>query len=362
MTLRFLTIILVSFTAFSCSSYKSEKPTFDEKYKSGATSVDAEGKAKSKDESASEEVSTPNNSSTTSPYSGQDTQASTESPSYNLKDAQTYVSDKIDCDDGDLKLDDSGPNPSLNVVGGMQASDDDLVSASTFRLVLNKSHYCTATLVGRNHLLTAAHCFEGVQSSDQIEIGFGPDGRAVERIRVKDFKVHPLYRGMASISNPSPESQLYDIALISFEGELSERMLPSRIATPSFVYAGMHVVIAGYGAISTSDKARRPLAWLITELSSLSNKYNELQIKQKPGIGACYGDSGGPTYIVASGNRCLQVVGTISGPSRGTSSCEGGGGLLMDVTRQRVWIACNFKKMGYPLRYINTTGFDCSRQ
>lgn len=225
---------------------------------------------------------------------------------------------------------------------------------------MNKSHYCTATLIGKNQLLTAAHCFDGIDSRNQIEIGFGTDGSIDRILRPTGFKVHPLYRGMAGIATPSPESQLYDIAIITFDGELSDKMIPVRLAESSYVYTGMHVVVAGYGAISTNDQARRPLAWLITELSSLSNKYNELQIKQKPGKGACYGDSGGPAYIVASDNRCLQLVGSISGPSRGTTNCDAGGGLLMDVTRQRVWIACNFKKMGYPLRYINTSYFDCS--
>jgi secreted trypsin-like serine protease len=265
-----------------------------------------------------------------------------------LKDAISIVSKNINCG-----------KSGLEIVGGQKATDDDLVAASTFRIVLNKTHYCTATLVGKNQLLTAAHCFDGVSRNDQIEIGFGVDGLPVGNLKVKDFKIHPGYKGMASVVDLVPESQLYDLAVIVFEGELSEKMNPVRLAEPGFVYTSMPIIVAGYGVTSTSDQSRRPLAWFISELSSLSNKFNELQIDQSIGSGACYGDSGGPAFIAGEEAACLQLIGSISGPNRGSNNCDSGGGLLMDLTRQRVWISCSYKKLRYPLNYIDTSKLNC---
>lgn len=340
-----LSITLVSIAAFAglaaCSENKADAPDFDTKYKSEGN---LPGEGNSEVETQTDGTANPEakmSKAESLPYSQS-------APKFDLKDAISILSKNISCQ-----------NTGLEIVGGAKASDEDLVAASTFRIVMNKSHYCSATLIGKNQLLTAAHCFDGVSRADQIEIGFGADGLPVDNLKARAYKIHPQYKGMASIASAIPETQLYDLAVIVFEGELSERMAPVRLAEPGFVFTSMPLVIAGYGVTSTNDQTRRPLAWIITNLATLSNKFNELQIEQKTGRGACYGDSGGPAYIAGNEGRCLQLIGSVSGPNRGSLNCDAGGGLLMDVTRQRVWISCAYKSLRYPLNYINTSGFNC---
>lgn len=104
MSSRFATIVLVSLTAFSCSSYKSAKPNFDAKYKSdaslGSGSEDAEGKVVSKGDS----LGTGNGSGSaetesTTPILSQEAEVpSTAEVTFDLKNAMSYVSEKIVCD------------------------------------------------------------------------------------------------------------------------------------------------------------------------------------------------------------------------------------------------------------------------
>ena len=48
-----------------------------------------------------------------------------------------------------------------------------------------------------------------------------------------------------------------------------------------------------------------------------SIRFQRDQLEGGKGLGACYGDSGGPTYVVNKEDRsCLQVVGSTTGPGK----------------------------------------------
>jgi secreted trypsin-like serine protease len=75
----------------------------------------------------------------------------------------------------------------------------------------------------------------------------------------------------------------------------------------------------------------------------------ELQIASGEGRGACFGDSGGPTFVVDSASSCLLLIGSTTGPGRNTDySCESGGGTLMDLTRYQSWLSCAYKNLNQP--------------
>jgi hypothetical protein len=87
-----------------------------------------------------------------------------------------------------------------------------------------------------------------------------------------------------------------------------------------------------------------------TTLSQMETALLELQIFSGDGRGACFGDSGGPTFIVDSTSSCLLLIGSTTGPGRNTDySCESGGGTIMDLTRYRSWLACAFRNLDQPL-------------
>ncbi|MBC7661852.1 MAG: trypsin-like serine protease [Chitinophagaceae bacterium] len=267
-----------------------------------------------------------------------------------LKETMSYVSPKVSCDPADL-----------GIVGGVGALDDDLVTASTFRILFGNDHYCSAILIGKNQLVTAAHCFKGVTSNSSFEIGFGVNGIPTG-FQAKQFALHPHFNQAimdANVNTPTALEELADVAILSFEGELTSAMRPVRIADPNLIYGSMPVIVAGFGVTSTNDKSRRPLMWLVSSIMSINNHYNEFQLQTKTASGACFGDSGGPTFIVGQDAKCLQVIGSISGPTRGASTCDLGGGLSMDLTHYRNWIGCKSKEMGYTMPYLDTSFQNC---
>lgn len=140
------------------------------------------------------------------------------------------------------------------------------------------------------------------------------------------------------------------MAVLTFQGTLGSQLIPVNLAQPEEVQTGIPVIVSGCAAYGSDDKTRRPLSLVETRLGRVESELMELQFTSGDGRGACYGDSGGPTFIVDSASSCLLLIGSTTGPSRNTDySCESGGGTLMDLTRYQSWLACAFKNLNQPL-------------
>ncbi len=236
------------------------------------------------------------------------------------------------------------------IVGGQVATDNSQITAATLKLVIRNQKYCTGTLIGPHHIVTAAHCMADVKDPKDIRIGSGLDGKIEEKLTVNGLKVHPLYVGILADDEGYLDQPIYDVAVLTFAGTLPSQLIPVGLAQPEEVQAGMPVIVSGYGAYGSDDKTRRPLSLVETRLGKVENDLMELQITSGEGRGACFGDSGGPTFILDSGSSCLLLIGSTTGPGRNTDySCESGGGTLMDLTRYQSWLACAFKNLNQPL-------------
>jgi hypothetical protein len=235
------------------------------------------------------------------------------------------------------------------IVGGQVATEKSQVTAATLKLIIRNQKYCTGTLIGPHHIVTAAHCVADIKDLKEIRIGSGLDGKFEEKLNVDGIKIHPLYVGILANDQGYLNQPIYDVAVLTFQGSLPSHMVPVSLAQPEEVQAGMPVIVSGYGAYGSDDKTRRPLTLVETRLGKVESQLMELQITSGDGRGACFGDSGGPTFIVDSASSCLLLIGSTTGPGRNTDySCESGGGTLMDLTRYQSWLACAFKNLNQP--------------
>lgn len=246
----------------------------------------------------------------------------------------------------------SSPNGSeMKIVGGEELwySADKRVLASTVALTSLKMDgtplYCTGILIGPTHVVTAAHCVKGFQT---IQAGLGFSYNQIQQVvPAKRFDYHPAWVEYRSNGLYNPTR---DIAVISLSAPFQVPNQPVAIGRADSVYVGRNLLLAGYGLASQSNPySSKVLRQVRVQIGLVSQSDMIFEIKNFEGKGGCSGDSGGPAYIEENG--ALQVVGAISGESRGLEKapCDIGHGAYGLLTIQQGWMKCTFASHGNPL-------------
>jgi len=207
---------------------------------------------------------------------------------------------------------------------------------------------CTATAIGRDLLLTAAHCVQPGADYKLLgsEPGQPPVLKAIARIeRHPQFDIKRLFNHLATA----------DVALIKLAEPLPTRFSPALIAGGSETVAvGDSFVVAGYGVTVRGDGRTGGAARVATLV--VTGQPGSLQIRLfdpvnkglSAGLGACAGDSGAPAFrISGAGPAVLGVVSWSTGPNL-TVGCGGLTGVT-PLARYRGWILDTARKLGTPL-------------
>ena len=209
-----------------------------------------------------------------------------------------------------------------------------LAARAIVMLVDEREDLCTATALGPDLLLTAAHCVAG------------PLKRAVkiyqtgQTIAVTRVAQHPRF----NLENYLASRATADVALVKLAAPLPDIIAPVTLAEPRRVAVGETLTIAGFGV----TKNATPLGLGIPREARLTvtGKPGSLQIRlvdpatlnKRPGLGGCTGDSGAPAFETDTAGA-LRVIGVVSW-STAPNDEDGCGGLtgLTPLLLYRDWI------------------------
>ena len=240
-----------------------------------------------------------------------------------------------------------GLAPARAMVGGAPAAADG-AGASVVMILGSYGTACTATAIGRELLLTAAHCVQPGAEYKLVgsEPGQQPAFKDIARIeRDPQFDMKRLLGHLATA----------DVALIKLAEPLPARIPPVRIAGDAETVAvGDALTVAGYGVTVRGDGRTGGTVRSATLVAT--GVPGPLQIRlldpatkgESPGLGACAGDSGAPAFRKKNGS--LAIIGVVSW-STGPNLTAGCGGLtgITPLMRYRAWIVDTARALGSPL-------------
>ena len=237
--------------------------------------------------------------------------------------------------------------PAAALVGGAQAVD-----ASEYRsevMVLSaRGDLCTGIVLGRDLVLTAAHCLESGLAYRLYELD--AERKPIFREIAKTV-VHPQFSKKTFDANRATP----DVALLKLAMPLPDKYVPAALAPKrARVAVGEKFYVVGYGV--TAPRDNRSAAVLRRADLIATGQPGNLQLRlfdparsgETAGLGACTGDSGGPVYEEREGKRLVYGIVSWSTAPKMEDGCGG----LTGVTPLELylnWIAETARKLGSPL-------------
>ncbi len=227
----------------------------------------------------------------------------------------------------------------LQITGGNVVKPDSVMKLSTVKIKFESNIFCTGTLIGPKHLVAAAHCVKG-EMPTEVRFGINPESAPDLTVPVKSWIYHPDYNG-----------RNFDVAIVMLKNEVPAQFTYAPLAKAKMLKAGMTVYYAGYGSLAEDSKASsNTLYWTAVKIDSIDTERRSFSTEIN-GKGSCYGDSGGPGYIIDTEGSCLLAAGVVNTASvKGNGIC-GQGDTSFDMTQALGWISDSFKILSAPLPY-----------
>lgn len=184
-------------------------------------------------------------------------------------------------------------------------------------LLLTGNSICTASPIGDDVLLTAAHCVDG--NADTVLGVFHPSlacesGYEASQHSIKAARV---IKHLGYDESKKVEDRTDDIALIFLQSKIPAGYPVYKIADPSQLTNTNEMFIYGYGIIGEDQGGRGILrkGTITPENFAVELSDKKVMVRQDKGMGICMGDSGGPTLVTLEGEKkVLGVNSYVFGP------------------------------------------------
>lgn len=216
-------------------------------------------------------------------------------------DADAAIADAAPTDGGDMCMDGprKPPRARARVVNGTRTPtilplDAEQIMAVVGIASLTDGAWCSGTLIAERIVLTATHCTVDEDAS-AMRVLFGEDDLAPDlAVPVIDKLEHPTR----------------DVALLTLAFDpatmIGVRPIPIYLGTLSAMDEGITVEQAGYGDTESTTHGRFFVTELLASVGSRTFTVDGMGIQ-----GVCYGDSGGPSMMVAPEGD-VRVLGDLS--------------------------------------------------
>lgn len=212
------------------------------------------------------------------------------------------------------------------IVNGEAVPEDSIYLQTTVAIYITsdeKDHslkqVCTGTLIAPNVVLTAAHCADDQVSEEATDyrIVFGSavveSDKDLNKVTIRKGKEITLHSEWKNENITNPRDPSFDLALISFEGEMPEGFKTAKLPSPEFKldYKGKMVAV-GYGLTQgVPDIGATELRRVDIKMNDWSYSITHFETRMHEG-GTCDGDSGGPAYLKESNPDQLTIIGITS--------------------------------------------------
>lgn len=213
------------------------------------------------------------------------------------------------------------------VLLGTPSRDPDGLRRSVVSVENSTGELCSGALIGRDLVLTAAHCMTERASYRVVAVNraFRP-----QRVKVIAAAIHPSF-----VPGTTPRTQPgVDLAILKLERPLGGDFTPFDASLARRIGTGDPVTLAGFGVLAERLKgtARTLRQTNLVSLGPIKVANSVLivadndSLAETTGAGACRGDSGGP--ILATSADTYRLYGIVSWSSgalrtRVPSACGG---------------------------------------
>jgi hypothetical protein len=211
-------------------------------------------------------------------------------------------------------------------------------------MITGPRSFCTGAAIARDLVLTAAHCVAPGADYKLIEFDAARQPKLLDIARIAR---HPNFNLKTLLGHRATA----DVALIKLTQPLPADIVPATLdRTDRKPQAGDRYTVTGYGLAVRGDGKTGGI--LRTAQLVATGKPGNLQIRlvdpatggDRPGLGACTGDSGAPVY---QGTALIGVVSWSTGPNM-SAGCGGLTGVT-PISLYRRWILDTARQLGAPL-------------